>query len=67
MADRHDLGSCAERREGSTPSFPTQTKYLKTRIAALKIETTPRDDHQVSIVAEFEPELMEKFKETLES
>ena len=28
----------------------------------MKIETTPRDDHQVSIVAEFEPELMEKFK-----
>jgi trigger factor len=28
----------------------------------LKIETTPRDDHQVSIVAEFEPEFMEKYK-----
>jgi len=28
----------------------------------LKIETTPRDDHQVKIVAEFEPEVMEKFK-----
>lgn len=28
----------------------------------MKIETTPRDDHQVRIVAEFEPELMEKFK-----
>ena len=23
LADRHDLGSCAERREGSSPSFPT--------------------------------------------
>jgi hypothetical protein len=22
LADRHDLGSCAERREGSSPSYP---------------------------------------------
>ena len=28
----------------------------------MKIETTPRDDHQVKIVAELEPEVMEKFK-----
>jgi len=28
----------------------------------LKIETTPRDDHQVRIVAEIEPEVMENFK-----
>ncbi len=28
----------------------------------MKIETTTRDDHQVRIVAEFEPEFMEKFK-----
>ena len=28
----------------------------------MKIETTPRDDHQVSIIAEFETEFMEKFK-----
>jgi trigger factor len=33
-----------------------------TRIAALKIETTTREDHQVRIVAEFEPEFMDKFK-----
>ena len=26
LADRHDLGSCAERREGSTPFFPTDLK-----------------------------------------
>src|SRR4030095_8082153 len=25
LADRHDLGSCAERREGSIPSVPTFT------------------------------------------
>jgi hypothetical protein len=23
LADRHDLGSCVETREGSSPSFPT--------------------------------------------
>ncbi len=28
----------------------------------MKIETTPRDDHQVSIIAEFETEFMEKYK-----
>jgi hypothetical protein len=25
LADRRDLGSCAARREGSSPSFPTTT------------------------------------------
>ena len=24
LADEHDLGSCAARREGSSPSFPTK-------------------------------------------
>jgi hypothetical protein len=28
LADRHDLGSCAARREGSTPSIPTKP-YIK--------------------------------------
>lgn len=28
----------------------------------MKIETTPRDDHQVSIIAEFDTEFMEQFK-----
>lgn len=28
----------------------------------MKIETTPRDDHQVKVVAEFEAEVLEKFK-----
>lgn len=28
LADRHDLGSCVERREGSSPSVPTEkSKY----------------------------------------
>jgi hypothetical protein len=28
LADRHDLGSCAERRTGSSPVFPTGTIYI---------------------------------------
>ena len=28
LADRQDLGSCAERREGSSPSFPTTLPSL---------------------------------------
>jgi hypothetical protein len=28
LADRHDLGSCAERREGSSPSFPIKIILL---------------------------------------
>ena len=26
LADRHDLGSCAERRGGSSPPFPTNLR-----------------------------------------
>ncbi len=26
LADRHDLGSCVERRAGSSPAFPTVKK-----------------------------------------
>ena len=28
LADEHDLGSCAARREGSSPSFPTKATAL---------------------------------------
>ena len=38
LADRHDLGSCAERREGSSPSFPTG-KIITNKDVTLKIET----------------------------
>ena len=26
LVDEHDLGSCAERRPGSSPGFPTKAK-----------------------------------------
>ena len=29
----------------------------------MKIEITPRDDHQVKITAEFEPEVLEQYKQ----
>ncbi len=32
LADRHDLGSCAARREGSSPSFPTGKILLEGKI-----------------------------------
>jgi trigger factor len=57
LADRHDLGSCVETREGSSPSFPTLS-YAKE--ANLKIETTPRDDHQVKMVVHIETDQFEK-------
>ena len=28
LADRHDLGSCVERREGSSPSAPTTKHFI---------------------------------------
>jgi hypothetical protein len=32
LADEHDLGSCAERLEGSSPSFPTKIFYTSIRL-----------------------------------
>ena len=29
LVDEHDLGSCAERRPGSSPGFPTKNKHIK--------------------------------------
>ena len=41
LADRQDLGSCAERREGSSPSFPTN--YLQKSIKTVVIDYTEID------------------------
>ena len=37
LADRQDLGSCAGRREGSSPSFPTSAprRYYSILLAKL--------------------------------
>ncbi len=61
LADRHDLGSCAERREGSIPFFPTEV-YIKIRMYKLNIELEQLEDHQVKVVATFEQEVMEQYK-----
>ncbi len=60
LADRHDLGSCAERRVGSSPSFPTILSHEELN---LKIEQTPRDDQQVQITVELEDSIHEQFKQ----
>ena len=45
MADEHDLGSCAARRAGSSPAFPTQEGVaLATTVApATLFELLPGD------------------------
>ncbi len=32
MADEHDLGSCAARRRGSSPLFPSQTRKAANQV-----------------------------------
>jgi trigger factor len=61
LADRHDLGSCAARREGSSPSFPIN--YLVEDKCALKIETEVREDHQIKIVVEFDQSLLAQYRQ----
>ena len=64
MADAQDLGFCAARRTGSSPVFPTlhhETIHKKEELA-LKIETQPREDHQITLIVELEPEQMEGAK-----
>ncbi len=64
LADRHDLGSCAARREGSSPSFPTNKNkvYARRKVNPLKIEIQPQDDHQSKVIAEFEASELERYK-----
>lgn len=62
MADAQDLGFCAIRRTGSSPVFPIliiQKEQLLSKENELKIETQPRDDHQVTLIVEIESNQME--------
>ena len=59
LADRHDLGSCAARRRGSSPLFPIKKNFI-IEDSALKIQSTPRDDHQVKLVVEIENDQLER-------
>ena len=54
MADAHALGACAERREGSTPSFPTnfgdaQPGANRAKVSA-KLAVTYRRHQQVEML-----------------
>ncbi len=64
MADAQDLGFCAARRTGSSPVFPTlhHEEYIFREGKELKIETQPRDDHQVTLTVELDAEKMEGAK-----
>ena len=61
LADRHDLGSCAARREGSIPSFPTAIYFFKG--CPLKFTKEILDDQQARITVEFETNILEEFKQ----
>ena len=71
LADAHGLGPCASRRAGSSPAVPTNShpiqKHLRVLILfrrkfILKIETTPREDHQVTLTVEIESDRFEGAK-----
>ena len=64
LADRHDLGSCAARREGSTPSIPTKLIFRPYRSLEepLNIEKQYQDNHSVKLVVEVDPEKMMEYK-----
>jgi trigger factor len=61
LADRHDLGSCAARREGSSPSFPTAIFIFKDY--ALKFTKEILEDQQAKITVEFESSILDEFKQ----
>jgi trigger factor len=61
LADRHDLGSCAARREGSSPSFPTAIIFYKG--CPLKFTKEILDDQQARITVEFEASVMDEFNQ----
>ena len=72
LADRHDLGSCVARREGSTPSIPTKEKHLNLtslernqvskKEVTLNIEKQYQEDHSVKLVVEVDQDKMTSYK-----
>ena len=62
LADRHDLGSCAARREGSSPSFPIAT-FLFKKENALKFTKDLLENHQVKITVEIESVQFDQYKQ----
>ncbi len=75
LADEHDLGSCAARRVGSTPTVPTlpsphpsplsgtrPTGEGISRRIKLNIEKTIEENHEAKLVVEVDAEKMEQYK-----
>ena len=77
QADRHDLGSCAVRREGSTPSFPTvsagSTPFLikqtdqehddKENLNRMKIESKSTENHEATFEVSVTAEEFQPYKQ----
>lgn len=70
LADKHDLGSCAARHVGSTPTVLTSPHPYPSpkgrgdtlRRTKLKIEKTIEENHEAKLVVEVDPELMDTYK-----
>ena len=62
LADEHDLGSCAARREGSIPSVPILQIDRMKGTTKLKIDKTIEENHEAKLVVEVEPEKMDSYK-----
>ncbi len=64
LADRHDLGSCAARRVGSSPTVPIQNGQTSSFdwSSELKFEKTIQDDHQIKVTVEVDAERLETAK-----
>lgn len=67
LADRHDLGSCAARRRGSSPLFPINNLPRSSpgeydRDIKLNIEQQPLENHQVKLTVQVDPAKLEEAK-----
>ena len=67
LADRHDLGSCAARRAGSSPAFPirnctTISFWVYQRDNNLNIEQLNLENHQVKLTVQIETTKLEEAK-----
>ena len=69
LADKHDLGSCAARRVGSTPTVLTNLFYKTVQVLdrygleeTLNIEKQYQEDHSVKLIVEIDQEKMNTYK-----
>jgi trigger factor len=64
LADKHDLGSCAARRVGSTPTIPTKIFRLRNGSLeeTLNIDKQYQEDHSAKLIVEVDQEKMNTYK-----